>query len=200
MEKGEEITKSLRSFIINGGFPRVWQQPDLASKHRTIWEQYVGKTLFEDLMQVARIRRVRDLEFLFVRLIGFNGGEASLVNLRKDIQMSYVTLERYISLFVKTFLLFRIERTKTPRLALKRQSGKVKFYVADPALRNALYRNDESIYDDPQEMSIIAETLVCSVLERWPSTLYGGDHVAYFSERGEVDFIFKHGAGQYRLK
>ena len=191
----QDIIEFLRSFVVEGGFPRVWQQPDLASKHRTLWEQYVGKTLFEDLLQVAKIRRVRDLEFLFVRLLGFNGGEVKLSKLKEDLMMSYVTLDRYLSLFVKTFLLFRIERTKSARLALKRRSSSVKFYVADPALRNALYRKDESIFDDPNEMAYIAETLVCSVIERWFSPVSGKDRVGYFSDRGEVDFIFKHGSG-----
>ncbi len=192
--KKQDIVKLLRSFVIEGGFPRVWQQPDLASKHRTLWEQHVGKTLFEDLLQVARIRRVRDLEFLFIRLLGFNGGEVSLGDLQKDLKMSYVTLDRYLSLFVKTYLLFRVERTKSPRLALKRRSGKMKFYVSDPALWNALYKKDERVFDSPQEMSFIAETLVCSTIERWTSPLSIENRVGYFSERGEVDFTFKYGS------
>jgi predicted AAA+ superfamily ATPase len=67
--------------------------------------------------------------------------------------------------------------------------------VADPALRNALYKKDESVFDDPNEMGFIAETLVCSVIERWISSIRDDDRVGYFSDRGEVDFIFKYGAG-----
>lgn len=191
--KKQEIHNFLRTFVVEGGFPRVWQQPDLASKQRTLWEQHVGKTLFEDLLHVAHIRRVRDLEFLFIRLLGFNGGETTQGELKKDVNMSHVTLERYISLFIKTCLLFRVERTKSARLALKRRSGKMKFYVSDPALWNALYKKDERIFDAPQEMSFIAETLVCSTLERWTSLLPAADRVGYYSERGEVDFMFKYG-------
>lgn len=191
----QNITKLLRSFVIEGGFPRVWQQNDLASKHRTIWEQYVGKTLFEDLLQVAKIRRVKDLEFLFVRLLGFNGQEVKLKDLQRDLRLSYVTLDRYLGLFVKTFLLFRIERTKTMRTTLKRRSSSIKFYVTDPALRNALYKKNESVFDDPQEMSIIAETLVCSAMERWFSPVHVDERVGYYFDRGEVDFVFKYGDG-----
>lgn len=191
----QSLINLLRAFVIDGGFPRVWQQPDIASKHRTLWEQYVGKTLFEDLLQVAKIRRVKDLEFLFVRLLGFNGKEVKLNSLQKDLNMSYVTLDRYVGLFAKTFLLFRVERTKSRRLAPKRRSSSVKFYVTDPALRNALYKRDESVFDDPEEMSFIAETLVCSAAERWVSPVPSDERIGYFSDRGEVDFIFKHGSG-----
>ncbi len=185
----------LRSFIIVGGFPRVWQQQDLISQHRILWEQYVGKTLYEDLLQVAKIRRPKDLEFLFVRLLGFNGMETTLGGLQKDLKMSYVTLDRYLSLFVKAFLLFRVERTKSARLVLKRRASTIKFYVSDPALRNALYKKDEGVFDDPQEMSMIAETLVCVTVQRWSEYLREADRVAYYADRGEVDFVFKHGSG-----
>lgn len=191
----QTIINLLRSFVIDGGFPRVWQQQDLASKHRTLWEQYVGKTLFEDLLQVAKIRRVRDLEFLFVRLLGFNGKEVKLNALQKELKMSYVTLDRYLGLFIKTFLLFRVERTKSHRLVAKRRSGSVKFYVTDPALRNALYKRDDSVFDDAEEMSFIAETLVCSTAERWITPVRGDDRVGYYADRGEVDFVFKYGSG-----
>lgn len=191
----QQITNLLRAFVIDGGFPRVWQQRDLASKHRTLWEQYVGKTLFEDLLQVAKIRRVKDLEFLFVRLLGFNGKEVKLNALQRDLKMSFVTLDRYLGLFVKTFLLFRVERIKSRRLVLKRRSSSVKFYVTDPALRNALYKKDENVFDDPEEMGFIAETLVCSVAERWISPVRGDDRVGYYADRGEVDFVFRYGSG-----
>lgn len=191
----QNISNYLRSFIVEGGFPRVWQQTDLASKHRTLWEQYVGKTLFEDLLQVAKIRRIKDLEFLFVRLLGFNGKETTLGILQKDLQMSRATFERYVSLFVTTFLLFRVERVKSMGVAPKRRSSNVKFYVADPALRNALYKKDDTVFDDPNEMGFIAETLVCSVIERWLSPVRGEDRVGYYAKGGEVDFVFKYGPG-----
>lgn len=191
----QNISNYLRSFIVEGGFPRVWQQTDLASKHRTLWEQYVGKTLFEDLLQVAKIRRIKDLEFLFVRLLGFNGKETTLSILQKDLKMNHVTFERYVSLFVTTFLLFRVEKMKSIGIAPKRRSSNVKFYVVEPALRNALYKKDDTVFDDLNEMGYIAETLVCSVVERWLSPVRGEDRLGYYSKGGEVDFVFKHGAG-----
>ena len=191
----QNIFNHLRTFTVVGGFPRVWQQPDLSSRQRTLWEQYVGKTLFEDLLQVAKIRRVKDLEFLFVRLLGFNGKETTLSILQKDLKLSYVTFERYVSLFVTTFLLFRVERIKSEGIVRKRRASHVKFYVADPALRNALYKKDESVFDDPEEMAFIAETLVCSTIERWLSPMRGEDRIGYYSKNGEVDFVFKHGSG-----
>ena len=191
----QRFSQYLRMFIVEGGFPRVWQQNDLASKHRMLWEQYVGKTLFEDLLHTTRIRRVKDLEFLFVRLLGFNGSEAKLTDIQRDMKMSYLTLDRYLRLFLQTFLLFRVDKTKSKRMALKRRSGKVKFYVTEPALRNALYKKDESVLDDPEEMSIIAETLVCSAIERWDRIAPGIERVSYYRERNnEVDFVFKNAA------
>jgi len=77
----------------------------------------------------------------------------------------------------------------------KRRSGSVKFYVTDPALRNALYKRDDSVFDDSEEMGFIAETLVCSAAERWITPVRGDDRVGYYADRGEVDFVFKYGSG-----
>ena len=88
-----------------------------------------------------------------------------------------------------------MERTKSHRLVAKRRSGSVKFYVTDPALRNALYKRDDSVFDDSEEMGFIAETLVCSAAERWITPVRGDDRVGYYADRGEVDFVFKYGSG-----
>ena len=187
-----DIVNNLKKFILEGGFPRVWQQSDLASKQRTLWEHHVAKVIFEDLPQVAKIRKVRDLEFLYVRVVDFNGKEAVLSELQKDLKVHWETLDRYLNYLNKTFLLFRVDRTKSKRSDRKRRAGNVKFYVTDIALRNALRRRTEEVYDDPEEMGYIAETLVCTAIQRWGDGLRHDDSVTFFRDKtGEVDFIVK---------
>ena len=52
-----DIVKYLKKFIISGGFPRAWQQPDFVSRQKFLWEQHIGKVIFEDLVQIAKIRK-----------------------------------------------------------------------------------------------------------------------------------------------
>jgi len=188
----EKVVKYLKEFILEGGFPRVWQQPDLASKQRTLWEHHVAKVLFEDLPQVAKIRKVKDLEFLYVRITDFNAREAVLSELQNDLKVHWETLDRYLMYLLRTFLVFRVDRTKSKRFERKRRSGRVKFYVTDVALRNALRRRTEEVYDNPDEMSYIAENLVCTAIKRWVTGPQKDEQVVFFKDAsGEVDFIVK---------
>ena len=188
----QSIIECLKRFILDGGFPRVWQQPDLASKQRTLWEQHVAKVLFEDLPQIAKIRKVKDLEFLYVRIVDFNAKEAVLSQLQKDLHIHWDTLNRYLDYLLKTYLIFRVDRTKSKRSERKRRSGNVKFYVTDIALSNALRRRTEEVYDNPDEMSYISENLVCTALKRWISGPQKDEQVVFYKDAsGEVDFVFK---------
>lgn len=188
----QDVIEYLKLFMLEGGFPRVWQQPDLASKQRTLWEHHVAKVLFEDLPQVAKIRKVKDLEFLYVRITDFNAREAVLSELQKDLNVHWETLDRYLMYLLRTFLVFRVDRTKSKRFERKRRSGRVKFYVTDVALRNALRRRTEEVYDNPDEMSYIAENLVCSMIKRWITGPQKDEQVVFFKDAfGEVDFIVK---------
>jgi len=188
----QKIENNLQKYIVCGGFPRAWQQLDFVSRQRILWEQHVGKVIFEDLVQVANIRKPRDLEFLFTYIIENNGKEIKLSEMKGNIRMHWETLDRYLSYLIRTFLIFRVERTKTKRLQIKRRSGNVKFYLTDVALRNAFYNKTEDVYFDSEEMSFIAENLVCTTVERWLRGPHREEQVSFYKDRsGEIDFIFK---------
>lgn len=188
----QTIESNLQKFIVCGGFPRAWQQLDFVSRQRILWEQHVGKVIFEDLVQVANIRKPRDLEFLFTYIIENNGKEVKLGEMKNNLNIHWETLDRYLSYLIRTFLIFRVERTKTKRLLIKRRSGNVKFYLTDVALRNAFYNRTEDVFFDTDEMSFIAENLICTAIERWLRGPKKEEQVSFYKDRsGEVDFIFK---------
>ena len=189
----QTIIDHLRNFLVVGGFPRVWQQDDLASQQRMLWEQHISKVIFQDLPQVARIRKEQELEFLFVRLAGYNAREIALAELREDLGVHWNTLNRYLYYLIRTFLLYRIDKTKSKREIPKRRAGNVKFYMSDVAFVNALLKNSPGVYDDPQEMSYIAENLVCTAMQHWNTGVRRDDQVSFYRDQsGEVDFVFKH--------
>lgn len=188
----QKIENNLQKYIVCGGFPRAWQQLDFVSRQRILWEQHVGKVVFEDSVQVANIRKPRDLEFLFTYIIENNGKEIKLSEMKGNIRMHWETLDRYLSYLIRTFLIFRVERTKTKRLQIKRRSGNVKFYLTDVALRNAFYNKTEDVYFDSEEMPFIAENMVCTTIQRWLRGPRREEQVSFYKDRsGEVDFIFK---------
>jgi len=189
----KDIIDLLKKYVIVGGFPRVWQLPDFSSRQKFIWEQYVGKVIFEDLMQVANFRRPKDLESIFARLIEFNGKETQISDLQRDLKISRVTLDKYLGYLEKIFLIIRTEKTKSKRTVIKKRSGNVKFYLTDISLRNAFYKRNEDVFYDDDEMGLIAENLVRTKIQSWICELQkDNDQVGFYRDSsGEIDFIVK---------
>jgi hypothetical protein len=189
----ESIIEYLKQYIVVGGFPRAWEgNLDFAARQRTIWEQHIEKVLFEDLVQVANIRKPKELSFLFMQMVEWNGTEFRLKELQERLGIHSHTLDKYLHYLIRTFLVFRINKTKSKRIEVKRKAGNAKFYMSDIAFKNALYKRDETIYESPEDMGIIAENLVCSLVERWISGPYNDDSIQFYKDNsGEVDFLVK---------
>lgn len=188
----DKINKFLKSYIICGGFPRAWEEPDFISRQRFLWEGQVGKILFEDLVQTTNIRKPKELEFLLSYLIDYNGQEVNFTQLAGRLNLHPMTLDKYLAYLKKTFLVFQIDSTKSKRLAIKRKTGKLKFYLSDIAIRNAFYKKDESIFLDNEEMGLVAENLVCTLLRRWLYGAHKEEQISYYRKRNEeIDFIIK---------
>lgn len=191
LHKGR-IEKYLKEYIVYGGFPRAWSEPDFISRQRFLWEGQVGKILFEDLTQVTNIRKPKELELLFAYLIDCAGKEIIYSELAKNLNLHRVTLDRYLSYLKKTFLIFQINSTKSKRILIKRKSSNVKFYLTDIAIRNAFYKKDKSVYFDSNEMGLIAENLVGSMFLRWLYGPHKDEQIGFYRDNsGEVDFIIK---------
>jgi len=191
---GRRMQEHLRRYVLEGGFPRVWQQTDEYSKHRHLIEQHVQKVIREDLPQMAKVRKVRELEALYISLLDRVGEETVFSDLAKDINISPSILEKYLRYLQKTFLMFPVERTKTKNVLRQRRASRMKFYAMDATVRAAVLKSRNDIFDNPDEMGIYAENLVASALARRLSGR-AGSGIWYYREsnRYEVDFIVKEG-------
>lgn len=193
----ELIVSHLKEYILVGGFPRAWEPNlDFAARQRVLWEQHIVKVLFEDVVQVANIRKPKELAYLFMQIVHWNGKEFKRSELQERLGIHWNTLGKYLNHLAETFLIFRVDKTKSQRLEIKRKSGHTKFYVSDIAFRNAFYKYDETIFEDENEMGIIAENLVCSLVQRWIILPYKEDSIQFYRDNtGEVDFIVKQPMG-----
>lgn len=189
---GDQLYKYLRRYVLEGGFPRVWQQKDEYSKHRHLVEQHLQKVIREDLPQMAKIRKVKALETLYIGILDQIGDEFILSKLANQVNLSPLTLEQYIEYLKKTFLVYSIERTKSKNIFRHRRASNVKFYALDSAVRAAVVKTREDVFEDPNEMSVYAENLVSSSLHRRIGKMVGNG-VRYYREgnKYEVDFILK---------
>lgn len=188
----EGLESLLQDYMVEGGFPEVWEIQDFARKQEYLFENQIQKVIFEDLMIATTFRKPENIKRFYLSLLEQPGQELNIEKVAGRIGVSRPMLEKYFPLLEMTELVKRLERFS--RKALKVRRGNVKCYLVDLALRNAVLKLDRTILQDDRTMGLYAENLVFNVLRTWPGMV---DLTYYREKQIEVDFIVNLGGSQY---
>lgn len=192
VELREFINGYLLKFLLEGGFPEVWNLPDWESKQSYLFDNQVEKVILEDLVLAVELRKPELLKRFYISLLESPGREINFQQLSTNLSINRATIEKYFPLLEMTDLIHHAEKfTKSP---IKIRRGNIKCYLIDLALRNAILRIRESLFNDPATMGLYAENLVFNALRKWEGTV----NLSYYREKDyEIDFIIHTGAGKY---
>lgn len=124
--------------LIFGGYPELSQYDDWKDKEDYLY-QLMNDYLLKDILMVDGIKNSAKL-YALLRLIAFQiGKEVSLEELGKQLGMSKNTVERYLDLLSKVFVIYRIGGFS--RNLRKEIVKKSRWYFYDNGVRNALIQN-----------------------------------------------------------
>lgn len=147
IEKPHETKAHLESRLLYGSYPEV-----VLLRSNTEREEYLREILssylFKDILQLEGIRHADKLQRL-LQLLAFQlGTEVSLAELGRQLGMSKNTIERYLDLLEKVFVIVR--RSGFSRNLRKEVSKSHRYYFIDNGIRNALIKsfNPLKIRDD----------------------------------------------------
>ena len=148
-ENALQTNQNLEDRLIYGGYLELWNLPFGVTKAEYL-KELLNTYLLKDIIVFEGIRnssKIRDL----LRLIAFQiGKEVSLEELSKQLQVSRNTVEKYLDLCSKVFVLKKIEAySGNLRKEISKSS---RWYFWDLGVRNALIndfrplalRNDKS--------------------------------------------------------
>jgi len=131
-----EESRLLEHRMIYGMYPDVVNQP---SDALTLLKELTNSYLFKDIFSYRDIRNPDGLNNLLRALALQVGSEVSYNELGRSIGIDKETIERYIDLLEKVFVIFRLSSfSRNIRNELKK-SKKIYFY--DNGLRNAIVNN-----------------------------------------------------------
>lgn len=134
--KGPTTPIGLLPDLLNyGSYPEVLQIGPPAER-RDYLRQLVEDYLFQDILafdQLRNARKLRDLTTLVAHQIG---SELSLNELANTLQINKGTVERYLDLLEKSFVLFRVDGFA--RNLRKEVSKSKRYYFVDNGIRNAV--------------------------------------------------------------
>lgn len=132
------LHENLENFLIFGTFPEVITATNFEEKIEYL-NQIRDSYLFKDIFEFEKIRNSKRIIDL-LRLIAFQVGNlVSHQELGNNIGISKNTVERYLDLFEKSFILINIRGySKNLRKEITKTS---KYYFYDNGIRNAIIGN-----------------------------------------------------------
>ena len=128
----------LERWLVWGGYPEIITTEDPLLRQRLLGE-LVGSYLYKDILELEGVRRADKLVDL-LRLLAFQiGQEVSLAELAASLALNRLTVERYLDLLEKAFVVFRVGGFS--RNLRKEVTKNARYYFYDNGVRNSLIQN-----------------------------------------------------------
>ena len=180
-----EERKLLERRMIFGLYPEVVVDPADAKR---ILMNLTNSYLYKDLFAYGGLRKSENLQKLVTALALQLGSEVSYTELSRTVGIDKATVENYIGLLEKCFVVFRLN-SFSRNLRNEIQKGK-KIYFYDNGIRNAIISNFAPI-ELRNDVGALWENLMVS--ERVKRNAYANDYAkAYFWRthgQKEIDYI-----------
>jgi uncharacterized protein len=133
-----EAKSQLERWMIWGGYPAILVTEAVQLREKLLSE-LVGSYLYRDLLELEGLRRADKLVDL-LRLLAFQiGNEVSLTELAANLALNRETVERYLDLLEKVFVIFKVRGFS--RNLRKEISKTSRYYFYDNGVRNSLIQN-----------------------------------------------------------
>lgn len=136
-----DARKQLERWLIWGGYPEIIsaESPKLRSR---FLDELVGSYLYKDLLEMENIQHAEKIVDL-LRLLAFQiGQEVSVSELATNLAINRRTVDRYLDLLSKVFVIFRVDGfSRNLRKEVVKNS---RYYFYDNGVRNSLIQNFNS--------------------------------------------------------
>lgn len=132
------LQKGLEQFLIFGMYPEVVQKSSFDAKTELL-KELSASTLYKDILEFQRVKSATVIVQLLRALALQIGGEVSSTELARTLGIDKKTVDRYIDLLEKNFIIFRLSPyTKNKRREISKLK---KIYFYDCGIRNAVINN-----------------------------------------------------------
>ena len=189
VESPIESKRNLEARLIYGSYPEVVMLDTFAEKKEYL-NDIVESYLLKDILAVDGIKnsaKIRDL----LRLVAYQmGDELSFEEVGKQLGISKNTVERYLDLLQKVFVLYRLGGfSKNLRKEVTKSS---KWYFTDNGVRNAVIRNFEplSLRTDSDRGALWENYIITERMKRNQNERLGLEfHFWRTYDKQEIDLI-----------
>jgi len=180
-----EERRLLENRMVYGYYPEVVNNP---GKEQDVLSSLINSYLFKDILSLEHIRKPLLVEKILQALAFQVGSEVSYNELGKIVGADNQTVERYIDLLQKVYVIYTLTSfSRNLRNELKKSK---KIYFCVPGIRNGLIKNFNpvSLRNDTGalwENFLITERLKCLKYER----IYSNIYFWRTTQQQEIDYL-----------
>lgn len=136
--EGLRIEKDLENLLVYGNYPAVINAGSKEEKEEVLRE-LSSSSLYKDILEFQEVKNSNVLVSLLKALSLQIGGEVSYNELANVVGIDKKTVERYIDLLEKNYIIFRLPPFGTNKRRIITKLKKIYFY--DLGIRNAVINN-----------------------------------------------------------
>lgn len=180
-----EEMRLLKNRLVYGFYPDVVNNP---GEEKEILTNIVNSYLYKDVFEFQDIRKSSVIEKLVQALALQIGSEVSFNELGNLLGIDTVTVQRYVDLLEKAYVIFHIRSfSRNVRNELKKS---IKIYFYDNGVRNSVISNFSPV-ELRSDIGALWENFLIS--ERIKNNAYHNKHAKYYfwrtTQKQEIDFI-----------
>ncbi|OFY67595.1 MAG: AAA family ATPase [Bacteroidetes bacterium RIFCSPLOWO2_02_FULL_36_8] len=190
-----ELKNKVSELMVYGSYPEILTTINTQEKQKLLEE--IGLSyLYKDVFQISTIKYQRKVQEL-LKLLSFQiGQEVSINELSNTLSISRETVERYLDLLEKSFVIFRLTGFSNN---LRREVKKtIKFYFYDLGIRNLLIDNFKPL-EHRNDTGHLWENFIIAERMKFLSCT-GKRYSSYFwrlQTGAEIDYIEEYDGGLF---
>jgi predicted AAA+ superfamily ATPase len=177
--------QQLENRLIYGSYPEIVTNP---GNEKELLIELTSSYLYKDVFKYGNIRKPKELEKIVQLLAWQVGSEVNISEISQSAGISFDTVERYIDLLEKAFIIFQLPAFSRNLRNEIRKNKKIYFY--DNGVRNAIIGN-YSLPENRNDIGALWENYLVS--ERKKFNHYNGFYgFAYFwrtQQQQEIDYL-----------
>ena len=158
-----DLNYHINQSLIFGSYPEVFNLPTINEKTfhlTTLTENY----LYKDVLSFNLVKNSQKVRELLIALALQVGSEVSYLELANTVGVDRKTIEYYLDLLEKSFVIFRINGfSRNLRSEINR---KVKIYFCDLGVRNALINNFNDLSRRTDRGAIFENFMVAEMIKK----------------------------------
>ncbi len=207
-ENSRPLIQHFHEYLLKGGFPQTALIENVVKAQQLLREDIIDKALKRDMTSLFGVRRVHEIEQLFLYLCLHDGGILDMTALCSSLSVQKPTAKRYIDFLESTHLIYKLPPFGYGKEVLR---GRNKVLLADSALSGSVLLKGRSLLEDPVRLGAAVEAVIykhvfthyyreCSGFSYWRGR--GGHEVDVITEIGgePVPFEVKYQTGDVDIR